>query len=322
MLSEIGDRARRWAQSNNPWTNVYGVGRTLLALSTLITLLFTHTAYLFTPGSGMPRGAMCAGAPGLGAFCLAGEHHLEVARWVAILALAVIASGWRPRITAPLHWWIAFSVANNASVVDGGDQVILVLTTLLLPVALTDRRAWHWGAPEPVMSPLTGAEEARRLIALFALVLIRIQVAGIYFHAAIGKFGVEEWVDGTAVYYYFQDPSFGAGGIVMTVLRPILQSAVGVCAISWGTLVLEYLLSAALFMPKRRWRPLLIAGIALHTGIIMVHGLVSFSLAMFAALILYLRPREAPLELATLRSWARASKTVVVAKHPNQVAAL
>ena len=145
------------------------------------------------------------------------------------------------------------------------------------------------------------AEELRRIVALFAVTALRIQVAAIYFHAAIGKFGVEAWVDGTAVYYYFRHPGFGAAPAVLSWLDPVLFSPVGVCAISWGTLVLEYLLSAALFMPKRYWKPLLVAALALHAGIIVVHGLMSFALAMFAALIVYLRPME---ERFSVRAWS------------------
>jgi antimicrobial peptide system SdpB family protein len=305
MLTRIGVRARRWAADQNPWTNVYGLARTLLALGTATTLAFTHSAQLFGPAAGILHAPVCDGVRGFGAFCLVPERGLELARWVAVLLLLVTASGWRPRVTALLQFWIAFSFQNNATIIDGGDQATLVLSILLLPVALTDSRVWHWGPAPESKAPLTGGEEMRRLVALFALLLVRVQVAGIYFHAAIGKFGVEEWVDGTAVYYFFLDPTFGASAAVLPFLRPILKSAVGVCLISWGTLVLEYLLSAALFMPKRYWRPLLVAGLALHAGIIMVHGLVSFGFAMFAALVLYLRPIEAAFDFSWLGGLCR-----------------
>jgi antimicrobial peptide system SdpB family protein len=290
MLSLLGKRARAFAASSTPWTNVYGLARSLLALGTALTLTLTPTGHLFELGAGMKTVPICGGPASIGLFCQF-PHHLEWTRWLALLALVVIASGWRPRGTALVHWWIAFSIQNNAVVRDGGDQVTLVLATLLLPVALTDRRKWHWSAPaELPVGPMPVREELRRWTASFALLLVRIQVAAIYFHAAIGKFGVEEWVDGTAVYYFFNNPSFGAVPGVLKLLTPILASPLGVCAITWGTLVLEYVLSAALFMPRRSRRPLLVAGLVFHGGIMVVHGLVSFGLAMFAALILYLRP--------------------------------
>jgi antimicrobial peptide system SdpB family protein len=323
MLTSIGTFAKRWAASQEPWTNVYGLARTLLALGTATTLALTHSGYLFLPASGVDQVPLCTGVGRLGAFCLAGASHLEPARWLAVAALLVIASGWRPRVTALLHWWLAFSFQNNGTVLDGGDQVTLVLTALLLPVALTDRRKWHWDAPAETSAGEPGArDEARRLCASFALALVRLQVAGIYFHAAIAKFGVEEWADGTAVYYFCNNPMFGTSPTLLSFgLGAMLKSAVVVCGLTWGVLVLEYALSAALFFPRRAWPALLVAGISLHAGIILLHGLVSFGLAMFAALVLYLRPVDRPfrwtLPLGALRSWAHAAEARMSVESPN-----
>jgi antimicrobial peptide system SdpB family protein len=314
MLVALGRLARGWTADQVPWTNVYGLARSLLALGTATTLIFTPTAYLFPPLVGLDAPPYCKGATRLGAFCLLPSTSLEVMRWLAVIALLVVASGWRPRLTAPLHWWIAFSVANNATLIDGGDQVPLVLCTLLLPVALTDRRRWHWSGPPSVALLLSAKSEAARFVALFFWTLARIQVAAIYFYAAIGKFGVEEWVDGTAVYYYFQHPVYGAATDVLWLLRPILKNPIGVATISWGTMVLEYLLSAALFMPKRYWRPLLIAGILLHAGIMVVLGLISFGIGMFGALVVYLRPMEASFEFAPVLRAARRLRRAWLAR--------
>jgi len=49
---------------------------------------------------------------------------------------------------------------------------------------------------------------------------------------------------------------------------------------------------AALVMAKQKWRIMLIAGILFHCAIALTMGFISFSLAMTAALVLYLRPVE------------------------------
>jgi hypothetical protein len=49
---------------------------------------------------------------------------------------------------------------------------------------------------------------------------------------------------------------------------------------------------------------LLASGLLLHGGIMLIHGLVSFGLVMFAALILFLRPVERP--FAPRMAWGRA----------------
>ena len=286
IVDRIGERAIQWSEGKNPWCRAYGLARTVLALATALTLLCNHSSTLFHPIAGLST-LQTTGIPRFGFFHLFLPDHLEYARWIAVLLLLVVASGWRPRLTCLVHWWITVSFQMNASVVDGGDQVAAILTFLLLPVALTDRRAWHWQAT---------ATSARRspvlihVVALVALLTIRIQVAGVYFHAAIGKFGVDEWVNGTALYYWALHPFFGASHWLRPSVELFLVSAASVALVTWAVLFLEYVLSAALLISQRHWRPLLLMGLGLHASIAVLHGLVSFSIIMAAALILYLQP--------------------------------
>jgi antimicrobial peptide system SdpB family protein len=299
MLIRVGRSVHRWI-AEAPWTNVYGLARTLLAIGTLGTLAFTPPAALFTPALGAPPAPHCDGAAVISLFCVVPDNQLNLARFGGIAVLALVASGWRPRITALPHWWVAFSVQASITIPDGGDQVTAVLTMLLLPVALGDRRRWHWAAP-------TGRDGSQRpaavLVAVAAMFLIRLQVAGIYLHASVAKLGVPEWRDGTALYYWVNHPVFGAPGWLRDPLQPLLAYGPTVAALSWGTLALEFALAIGLFLPKRRWQPLLVGGLTLHGGIAVVMGLWSFSLAMFAALILYLRPWERALTPRTAWPW-------------------
>lgn len=128
-----------------------------------------------------------------------------------------------------MHWWLTFSLATSAVTIDGGDQVSVVLTLLLLPITLTDARKWHW------QTRSTHLGESERLVALSALLAIRIQVAAIYFHAAIGKLRVEEWTDGTAVYYWFTNPDYGASPFVSQLLRPLLLHGTTIALMTWGS---------------------------------------------------------------------------------------
>ena len=283
----LGMAIRRWTARTVPWTNVYGLARTLLAISTMSTLLFNSNATLFRPIAGVPRAVpYCSElSQKLGPFCLAGGH-LELGRWVLIALLLLAASGWRPRITGPIQWWISMGFQATASTVDGGDQATAVLTLLLLPIALTDRRKWHWTE----CSPEEASGDWRRLLALSSLAMVRLQVCAIYFHAAVGKMRVTEWADGTALYAWFNHPTFGGNDTVMLFLRPLITHAVTVTAITWSVIVLEFLLTMGLFATRPVLRVLLPFGIAFHLGIIVIHGLSSFALVMFGALILYLRP--------------------------------
>jgi antimicrobial peptide system SdpB family protein len=235
-------------------------------------------------------------------YCLL-PTHLDLARLLATVGLLLVASGWRPRITGILHWWIAFSYQLTASTLEGGDQAAAVLSLLLLPLTLTDPRQWHWDPPPGLpaldkggMLPMLGA-----LIGLSALLAIRIQVCGIYFHAAIGKLQGTEWADGTALYYWLSNPTFGATPFWARLLRPVLSSPTLLAGLTWGTIVAEFLLFMGLLATHRARRVLLLLGVSLHLGILIFMGLFSFSVTMFGALVLYLRPSSAPFNFTVLR---------------------
>lgn len=285
-LIRLGKLCRNWAVQSKPWTNTYGLARTLLATGTAATLALSHSTTLFRPAWGVPEVPVCHGISRIGLFCVASNHHLELARWTAVVILLVVASGWYPRFTGPWHWWVSFSLASSAVLIDGGDQVSEVLTLLLLPVTMTDPRKWHWqisNQPQP---------HWKSLLALSSLIAVRVQVAGIYLHAAVGKLGVQEWRDGTALYYWFIHPDFGAPRPVWYVLEPLLRHGTTLALMTWSAIVVEICLFMALVMPKRAWGYFLLVGLVFHTSIAVIHGLVSFGFAMAGALVLYLRPTE------------------------------
>jgi antimicrobial peptide system SdpB family protein len=309
MLSRLGE----WAVANlasPPWTNVYGLARTLLALGTLATLAASPTETLFRPAAGIPTSPICVSVIRFSAFCVLPRPFLGLAQAVAVGVLLLVASGWRPRLTALPHWWISWSVAASITLPDGGDQVAVVLSLILLPVALTDPRVWHWSPPSPVAPTLPAAGIA--VLALSALVVARLQVAGIYLHSSLAKVGVEEWRDGTAMYYWLQQPGFGPTPFLREPLLAIAETPVGAALMTWGPIVLEVTLGVSILMAVRARRALLVLGISFHLAIAAMMGLVSFGLSMAAALILLLRPRDAtfsvPRWLRPVPAWWRMKR--------------
>lgn len=297
-LLSFGRSAFSWADSNYPWTNVYGVARTLLAIGTALTLIFNETHLLFRPGAGIPSYPVCEGITRWGLFCFT-NPFLEVGRWTAVAILVVVASGWRPRYTALAHWWVSFSLHSSALTVDGGDQVASVLTFLLLPLALTDNRRWHWQTV-PVVSASSMTETARRLTGLTTLVALRVQVSIIYFHAAVAKLNMEDWLNGTVLYYWLTDSTIGLPDFLWFLI-PVVSSPF-VVVLTWSTLLLELLLFMALVIPRRYWPYLLGAGVLFHLGIALTMGLISFGFAMVAALTLYLRSYDKIFSFARFRN--------------------
>ena len=290
VLIRLGTAALRWTE-HAPWTNVYGLARTLLALGTFSTLVFSPPSALFAPVAGMPDAPYCEGLGRISLFCVAPDQP-GAARYVAVRC----SSSSRPaggrdsphcrtggcRSACPCR-----SASRTAVTTSPGCS-----RCSCCPMALTDRRRWHWTAPPDD----TGHRETR-LLAVAALVLIRVQVAGIYLHACVAKLGVTEWRDGTALYYWLADPMFGAPLWMRDALIGVLSHGTAVAALTWGSLALEFALVFGLFAPRRRWPLLLAGGLALHLGIAVLMGLWSFGLAMFAALVLYLRPVDLPIPM-------------------------
>jgi antimicrobial peptide system SdpB family protein len=109
-----------------------------------------------------------------------------------------------------------------------------------------------------------------------------------YFHASVGKYNTPEWHNGTAAYYWFNDPTFGSTGFIYSTLSYLFKNPYIMLLFSWGTLLGELLLFARLFTDKRKWIILaFIGGVFFHIGIVLMFGLVSFFFAMFGALVLY-----------------------------------
>lgn len=299
IRSGIDRTAMAWT-SPSLWGRAVGLARSLLALGLALTLLATPTRSLFFLTDGAHMRACRGLADDIGLFCVLPDAGLGVARIVAAALLLVVASGWRPRWTAIPHWWLTYSFFAGSIAVDGGDHTAGVLTFLLLPLGLTDDRRWHWS-----LAPADPGSW-RALIAFASLTMIRLQVAVIYLQAAVAKFGVTEWADGTALYYWFQHPFFGAPDWASTLTDPILRSGAGVTALTWGTLVLELALVVAIIGRPAWRRPMLTLGVAFHLGIALVMGLASFAFSMSAALLLAL---WAPDEVRWVRRWwARARR--------------
>ena len=291
------------------WGACFGLARTLIALGTAGTLTFSSTDTLFSPVLNHPTAPYCDGVKAVGAFCVVPDGRLTLTKWVCVLVLLIIASGWRPRITALPHWYIAFSFYSSSSIPDGGDQVAAVLTLLLLPVALTDPRRWHW-SPTPTIGP-----RAAVVCAAVATFLARLQIAGLYFQASVAKLSHQEWADGTAMYYWGSDVSFGAPDWLSPLMHALTDFPPTVVLLTWVPLATEFALSLALLLPPRTRPWLMGAGLALHLGIAVVMGLWSFAFVMFGAILLLCPPIGTDFRLRRTRP---PSDTTVVVTHAER----
>ena len=281
-----------------PWTSVYGLARTLVALATLGTLAFSSTASLFRPSAGQPDPVSCQGLTGTGLFCLVPESQLTLVRLLCVAALLVVASGWRPRWTALPHAWITYSLWVNIAIPDGGDQIASNLVLLFTLAALGDPRRWHWQAL-PADRPESTGTRVVALLGLSALVMVRLQMAFLYFQASVSKLPHAEWADGTVMWYWTNHLAFGAPGWLHPLVGPVVENPLGVALLSWVPLFIEFGLALALLVPQRwRWG-LLAAGVLFHFSIGLMIGLWSFAFAMWAGLVVLCFPLGAQMGLRT-----------------------
>lgn len=265
---------------NNYWTNFLGISRSIIALSTLLTLLLNSKQTLFYLGINNETKLNCTGANDFSIFCLIG--NIDTAITISVLVLFFVIVGLYPKFTCVFHWWITYSFATSSYAVDGGDQIASIITLLIIPICIFDKRKWHWKKD----SYLHCFYE--KVVAFFAYLLISIQVFIIYFHAAVGKFFVTEWIDGTAIYYWFYNSFFGMNDYLIPIMKPLLKSPILITLLTWSILVFELALAFGVFYKNKKTKVIFcIAGIFFHFLIMLFHGLVSFFLIMTGTLILF-----------------------------------
>ena len=103
QLKKIELLANKYA-SINPFNNVYGIARTLLAFGTLSTLLFHDINVLLRP-AGLDKVSPFPEYVDIGKlsiFYILSSDYFNIAKWLCIIILVLVISGWRPRITGIL----------------------------------------------------------------------------------------------------------------------------------------------------------------------------------------------------------------------------
>ncbi|MBH1938633.1 HTTM domain-containing protein [Streptomyces sp. AV19] len=273
-----------------PWTNVYGLARTLVALGTAGTLAVSSAETLFRPVATIGDYPLCTSTTAASVFCLAPHDyaHLTWIKWACVLVLLIVASGWRPRLTAIPHAYINYSIFSGIAIADGGDQIALILSVLFILPAIGDRRRWHWEPQQQASG--TRAASVLALIGASGLFMVRAQMVVLYFQAAVAKLPHAEWQDGTAMWYWGSNLDFGPASWINTLIRPIITTPLGVGLMTWVPLVIELSLAICLLLPQRlRWW-VMNAGLFFHLSIALVMGLWSFALAMAAGILVLCQP--------------------------------
>jgi len=277
-----------------PYTNVLGLSRSVIAIGTLLTLLTNSSSILIQKtdkGEYLnPLINPITDINKFNFFLLFGVGQFDLMRYLAIFFLLVVISGAFIKITSILHWWISISFFLSSSVIDGGDQIASILSLLLIPICLTDERKNHWDNTKPYSKP-------KNIIGIVAVYLIRLQIAIIYFHAAVGKFDISEWRDGTAVYYWFNHSFFGMPEYIANPMNYMMSNKWAVSILTYSVLIGEITLFLCLTASKKVRKLIFPFAVLFHFLIIIYHGIFSFFFSIVGGLIIYLIPINSSLNL-------------------------
>lgn len=286
MLAKTLDGAQRLGEGLSQM--LLPLGFRMLVLASLLTLLFNPPLMFSDASTG------CTAGVTLSLFCQG--ISVPLVRWAAIVVCVI--NLWPRHIPGGvlLQWAVAHSIRRSISSPDGGDSITANLLFLLVPLSLCAPHVFNLRDRR-----FLSATEA--LILRMTLALIGLQMAVVYFDAAITKAYVPEWRDGTALFYILTMPAFGDFQPT-SLLWPLISTRV-VALLTYGTLFLEFSLAFAWLGTERAKALILVAGLSFHALIALVMGLPTFGLAMGAGLLLYLHPFK-PVEGESLSSLTRS----------------
>ena len=241
-------------------------------LGLTLSLLFTSSDLLLGR-SGEARAQACDMTFGANAYCLA---DTDLVRWISIVLFTLVLAGIRLWVLLLPAAYLAWSFASYNLMLEGGDQIASNLAILLLPFLLTVGSGGPGTRPSP---------RVRDVAVHLSVWLIRLQAVLVYGQAAVDKIRRPEWYDGTAMYYWARDASLQQGEPGWSILQYLTQFQFFTNALTWGVILLEAVLAAAIFMPRRSRAILFVVALGFHVGIAAYYGLVTFGLAMTGLLV-------------------------------------
>lgn len=265
-----------------PFTFSYTFCRSALTLSLLLTLLFSDVESIFPKFFYDLYKNDEFIISHINLFHLFGYENIIYAKIISIIVLMFVMSGYYPRITGILHFWVTYSFFYSCFILEGGDQVMLIITFLFIPLTLFDNRKNHFH--KSIIK-----NETVKIICNSIFLLIFIQIAVIYLQAGVEKlYKTEEWRNGTAIYYWINHNTFGVVGNIQRFFNYLLQFPLIITTLTWSVIILEIIIPFSIFFNKRIKRFILAIGIFFHSMIAFVHRIPGFSLIMIGVLFLYL----------------------------------
>jgi hypothetical protein len=203
-----------------------------------------------------------------------GDGALLVGWIVLIVAAIALTVGWHSRIAAILVFILVLSFQRRDPWIFNSGESLMRIEALFLALAPCG------GALSLDQSRRTGSFWSAQEREIWPIRLMQIQVSIIYLCTVVAKLRGDTWQNGTAVSYSLRIQD-------LQLLSPpswLTDNVFIVNAMTWGTLLIEVAIGILVWNRRcRLW--VLLAGVALHLGIMLFIVIGPFSLAMF---VLYL----------------------------------
>lgn len=174
-----------------------------------------------------------------------------------------------------------YALHHSAIVPDGGDQIGLNMSLFCCFMAFGN---YLLSTKNAIF------QNIGHFIAFYSFVLMKLQMSFLYINAAIAKIRVDNWINGSEVYYSLLSPYFGVTGIRAWLAHPILESNLAILFLTWGTIAIELFIGIAIFSTRKAKLAGSVFVVLLHGSIAFFMGITSFSLIMAGCAIVALVP--------------------------------
>ena len=232
--------------------------------------------------------------------------HTNWCVWLVYIAscffAVTLALGLFTRASALLTFLLIVTLDHrNALILNSGDTFLRIATFFVIfspagkALSLDNWLAKRRGKQSP----------GQQLYAPWAMKLIQLQLAFLYFYAFVWKVTGTMWLSGTAIYFTSRLIEFWRFPVPY-----IFEHMWTIKLWSWFTLLIEFALGTLIWIKELRY-PVLIAGILLHLGIDYSMNIPLFGPIMVAAYVTFVEPADLKRWLARFSSAAKRKEPLV-----------
>lgn len=180
-----------------------------------------------------------------------------------------------------VHWALLWSFAQrNPLLLDGGDNLALIIVPMLLLTACFDRLRLF---PPLWTVPLITRHWLATLLHNIGVLAVGAQICLVYVTSGLYKVQGEMWQDGTALYYILRVPEFMWPGVSELVFTNALLVTAG----SYAATLLLVMFPAMILVDWLR-TPVTVAMVLFHVSIALLMGLTGFALTMIACDVVFI----------------------------------